>query len=88
MNAHATITLNNGVEMPALGFGVFQTPPDERWLSVHISMLRLVDRDASQLFHACADEPVLREREPVPRREREDVTVVRVDPHGPAAGSR
>ncbi|MCC6585075.1 MAG: methyltransferase domain-containing protein [Bryobacterales bacterium] len=23
----------------------FQTPPDERWLSVHISMLRLVDRD-------------------------------------------
>ena len=24
-----TFTLNNGVEMPALGFGVFQTPPDE-----------------------------------------------------------
>ena len=24
-----TITLNNGVTMPALGFGVFQTPPDE-----------------------------------------------------------
>jgi len=24
-----TITLNDGVEMPALGFGVFQTPPDE-----------------------------------------------------------
>jgi diketogulonate reductase-like aldo/keto reductase len=24
-----TITLNNGVEMPALGFGVFQTPPDQ-----------------------------------------------------------
>jgi diketogulonate reductase-like aldo/keto reductase len=24
-----TITLNNGVEMPALGLGVFQTPPDE-----------------------------------------------------------
>lgn len=23
------ITLNNGVEMPTLGFGVFQTPPDE-----------------------------------------------------------
>ena len=23
-----TITLNNGVEMPALGLGVFQTPPD------------------------------------------------------------
>ena len=24
-----TITLNNGVEIPALGFGVFQTPPEE-----------------------------------------------------------
>src|SRR3954451_12876443 len=24
-----TITLNNGVEMPAIGLGVFQTPPDE-----------------------------------------------------------
>ncbi len=27
--AAPTITLNNGVRMPALGFGVFQTPPDE-----------------------------------------------------------
>ena len=25
----STLTLNNGVVMPALGFGVFQTPPDE-----------------------------------------------------------
>jgi len=24
-----TITLNNGVELPALGLGVFQTSPDE-----------------------------------------------------------
>ncbi|MEU1692472.1 aldo/keto reductase, partial [Streptomyces hirsutus] len=24
-----TLTLNNGVEMPALGLGVFQTPPNE-----------------------------------------------------------
>ena len=23
------VTLNNGVEMPALGLGVFQTPPEE-----------------------------------------------------------
>ena len=23
-----SLTLNNGVEMPALGFGVFQTPPE------------------------------------------------------------
>jgi diketogulonate reductase-like aldo/keto reductase len=24
-----TITLNNGIEMPALGLGVFQIPPEE-----------------------------------------------------------
>jgi 2,5-diketo-D-gluconate reductase A len=33
MTSHAAniplLTLNNGVEMPALGFGVFQTPPEE-----------------------------------------------------------
>src|SRR4051794_29661267 len=25
----SSFTLNNGVEIPAVGFGVFQTPPDE-----------------------------------------------------------
>jgi diketogulonate reductase-like aldo/keto reductase len=25
----STLTLNNGVTMPALGLGVFQTPPEE-----------------------------------------------------------
>src|SRR6266571_6592122 len=29
MDLMETITLNNGIEMPSLGFGVFQTPPDE-----------------------------------------------------------
>ncbi|OEO33018.1 oxidoreductase [Devosia insulae DS-56] len=29
-----TITLNNGVSLPALGFGVFQTPPDETEVAV------------------------------------------------------
>ena len=29
-----TITLNNGVEMPTLGYGVFQTPPDETTAAV------------------------------------------------------
>ena len=29
-----TITLNNGVTMPALGFGVFQTPPEETRVAV------------------------------------------------------
>jgi len=28
------LTLNNGVEMPALGYGVFQTPPDETTTAV------------------------------------------------------
>jgi diketogulonate reductase-like aldo/keto reductase len=29
MSTTPLLSLNNGVEMPALGFGVFQTPPDE-----------------------------------------------------------
>ena len=28
-NRSPGITLNNGVELPAIGLGVFQTPPDE-----------------------------------------------------------
>jgi diketogulonate reductase-like aldo/keto reductase len=36
-----TITLNNGLEMPALGLGVFQTPPDETRAS-RDSRLRVV----------------------------------------------
>lgn len=44
------ITLNNGVEMPALGFGVFQTPPDETVASVAEALrvgYRLIDTAAS-----------------------------------------
>ena len=33
-----TITLNNGVAMPALGFGVFQTPPDETRVAVDAAL--------------------------------------------------
>jgi diketogulonate reductase-like aldo/keto reductase len=33
-----TITLNNGVEMPALGLGVFQTPPDETRAAVEAAL--------------------------------------------------
>src|SRR5204863_6615495 len=29
IDAMETVTLNNGVELPAVGLGVFQTPPDE-----------------------------------------------------------
>lgn len=28
LSGQPTLTLNNGVELPALGFGVFQTPPE------------------------------------------------------------
>src|SRR5437762_14047451 len=45
-----SITLNNGVEMPALGFGVFQTPPDETRDAVraaHASGYRLIDTAAA-----------------------------------------
>ena len=33
----ATLELNNGVTMPALGLGVFQTPPDETTDAVDIA---------------------------------------------------
>jgi len=44
------ITLNNGVKMPALGFGVFQTPPEETVASVAEALrvgYRLIDTAAS-----------------------------------------
>jgi diketogulonate reductase-like aldo/keto reductase len=33
-----TRSLNNGVAMPALGFGVFQTPPDETRAAVRAAL--------------------------------------------------
>ena len=44
------ITLNNGVEMPALGFGVFQTPPEQTVASVAEALTvgyRLIDTAAA-----------------------------------------
>src|SRR3954451_20101777 len=41
-----TIRLNNGVEMPQLGFGVFLVPPDEVVEPVHVALetgYRLID---------------------------------------------
>ena len=32
------LTLNNGVEVPAPGFGVFQTPPDETIAAVESAL--------------------------------------------------
>ena len=47
-----TITLNNGIELPALGFGVFQTPADVTQVSVEEALrvgYRMVDTAASYL---------------------------------------
>ena len=46
------LTLNNGVEMPALGFGVFQTPPDETIAAVESALAvgyRHIDTAAAYL---------------------------------------
>ena len=45
-----TITLNNGVELPALGLGVFQSPPDETIGAVETALgtgYRLIDTAAA-----------------------------------------
>jgi hypothetical protein len=45
-----TITLNNGVEMPALGLGVFQTPPEATHEAVRAALAsgyRLIDTAAA-----------------------------------------
>lgn len=45
-----TLTLNNGVRMPALGFGVFQTPPEETVSTVAEALrvgYRLIDTAAA-----------------------------------------
>ena len=45
-----TLALNNGISMPALGFGVFQTPPDETRTAVEAALAtgyRLIDTAAA-----------------------------------------
>jgi 2,5-diketo-D-gluconate reductase A len=47
-----TIPLNNGVDLPALGFGVFQTPPDVTQAAVEEALrvgYRMIDTAASYL---------------------------------------
>jgi hypothetical protein len=39
-----TIVLNNGVEIPALGLGVFPTPPDETRAAVGAALAAGLDR--------------------------------------------
>ncbi|MCK0115846.1 aldo/keto reductase [Isoptericola sp. S6320L] len=38
MNPVPTLTLNNGVELPTLGYGVFQTPPEETVAAVEAAL--------------------------------------------------
>jgi 2,5-diketo-D-gluconate reductase A len=38
MSVIPTLTLNNGVDLPALGYGVFQTPPDETIAAVEAAL--------------------------------------------------
>ena len=50
MDSMETISLNNGAEMPALGLGVFQTPPDETRDAVRTALdsgYRLIDTAAA-----------------------------------------
>jgi len=54
MSSHdaPTMTLNNGVEMPALGFGVFQTPPEQTAAAVETALAtgyRHIDTAAAYL---------------------------------------
>src|SRR4029079_4005414 len=50
MTMTMNVTLNNGVQMPALGFGVFQTPPDVTAQAVGTALAtgyRLIDTAAA-----------------------------------------
>ena len=52
ISAQPMLTLNNGVELPALGFGVFQTPPDVTQAATEEAIragYRLIDTAASYL---------------------------------------
>ncbi len=58
-----TLTFNNGVEMPALGFGVFQTPPGQTVTAVETAIkagYRLVDTAAAYLNEREAGEAIRR----------------------------
>src|SRR4051812_40902770 len=57
------LTLNNGVEMPALGFGVFQTPPEETVAAVEAALrigYRHIDTAAAYLNERGGGEAIRR----------------------------
>jgi diketogulonate reductase-like aldo/keto reductase len=52
LSTQPKLTLNNGVELPALGFGVFQTPPDVTQMAAEEAIrvgYRMIDTAASYL---------------------------------------
>ncbi|WP_084103195.1 aldo/keto reductase [Demequina sp. NBRC 110056] len=58
-----TITLNNGVTMPSVGYGVFQTPPDETATAVHTALdagYRMIDTAAAYANEAGVGEGLRR----------------------------
>ena len=47
---HTSTTLNNGVEIPSIGLGVFQTPPEDTVAAVEAALragYRLIDTAAA-----------------------------------------
>lgn len=57
------LTLNNGVELPALGFGVFQTPPEETVAAVEAALrtgYRHIDTAAAYLNESGVGEGIRR----------------------------
>jgi diketogulonate reductase-like aldo/keto reductase len=60
-SAVPTLTLNNGVEMPALGFGVFQIPPADTARAVEAALevgYRLIDNAAGYMNEREAGEGI------------------------------
>ena len=63
MKKSPTIRLNNGVEMPALGFGVFQSPPDQTLTAVEAALrsgYRLIDTAAAYMNEEQVGEAIRR----------------------------
>jgi 2,5-diketo-D-gluconate reductase A len=59
----ASFTLNNGVQIPAVGFGVFQTPPDETAAAVETALAvgyRHIDTAAAYLNESGVGEAIRR----------------------------
>ena len=59
----SSVTLNNGVEIPAVGFGVFQTPPDETVTAVETALAagyRHIDTAAAYLNERGVGEAIRR----------------------------